>query len=127
MGQRHALIIDDNIPNLKILARLLFRQGVSCTEVPNPLELPDILRVLEHIDVVFLDLEMPVQDGYSVKELLRSYLGDTPIVACTVHVSEMNVARQAGFNGFLGKPLDDTRFPEQLERILRGESTWERG
>ncbi len=34
--------------------------------------------------------------------------------------------RDMGFDGFLGKPLDNARFPDQLARILRGEPVWER-
>lgn len=126
MSQIHALVIDDNAQNLKVLSQLLAKQGVSCTEVGNASALNDVLAGLEHVDVVFLDLEMPGIDGYHAKELLRSALGNTPIVAYTVHVSEINAVKQLGFDGFIGKPLDMTRFPDQLARILRGEQVWER-
>jgi two-component system cell cycle response regulator DivK len=39
----------------------------------------------------------------------------------------MTKARGAGFDGFLGKPLDPDLFPEQIRRILSGESVWEMG
>lgn len=126
MTQPHALLIDDNSQNLKVLAQLLSKQGVTSTEVINPTKLQSLLPTLERVDVVFLDLEMPGLDGYSVKDLLKSYLGDTPIIAYTVHISEINVVRNLGFDGFLGKPLDHSRFPEQLARILNGEQVWER-
>jgi two-component system, cell cycle response regulator DivK len=126
MTQPHALLIDDNSQNLKVLAQLLSKQGVTSTEVINPTKLQSVLPTLERVDVVFLDLEMPGLDGYSVKDLLKSQLGDTPIVAYTVHISEINVVRDLGFDGFLGKPLDHSRFPEQLARILNGEQVWER-
>lgn len=126
MQQIHALIVDDNSRNLRVLAQLLYKNGANCIEVEDPTLLPSILPSLEQVDVVFLDLEMPGLDGYGAKDLLRSYLGDTPIIAYTVHVSEIDVARESGFDGFLGKPLDSTRFPDQLARILRGEPVWER-
>ena len=122
----HALIIDDNLQNVKVLAQLLAKQGVKCTEILNPTQIVDNPVQDESIDVIFLDLEMPTIDGYQLKEMLRAYLGDVPIIAYTVHVSEMNVVRDMGFDGFLGKPLDTTKFPNQLARILRGESVWER-
>ena len=121
----HALVIDDNPQNLKVLAQLLSKQGVSSTEISNPSSISSILPMLEQVDVVFLDLEMPGQDGFSVREMLKTQLGDTPIIAYTVHVSEINV-RQSGFDGFLGKPVDTYRFPDQLARILNGEAVWER-
>jgi two-component system cell cycle response regulator DivK len=37
----------------------------------------------------------------------------------------MTKAQEAGFNGFLGKPLNRTRFPDQVRRIIDGESVWE--
>jgi two-component system cell cycle response regulator DivK len=126
MTQPHALLIDDNSQNLKVLAQLLSKQGVTSTEVINPTKLQSVLPTLERVDVVFLDLEMPGLDGYSVKDLLKSQLGDAPIIAYTVHISEINVVRNLGFDGFLGKPLDQSRFPEQLARILNGEQVWER-
>lgn len=126
MSQQHALVIDDNAQNRKVLAQLLSKQGVSSTEIPDPRKLEDSLPSIGAVDVVFLDLEMPGLDGYDVKNLLRSYFGDTPIIAYTVHVSEMNVVKQQGFDGFLGKPVDNARFPDQLARILNGQPVWDR-
>ena len=119
-------MVDDNTQNLRVLTQLLTKQGVSCTGVHDPRNLYDLVPEMERVDVVFLDLEMPDLDGYTVKEMLRSHLGDTPIIAYTVHVSEINLVRQSGFDGFLGKPLDTTRFPGQLARIFSGEPVWER-
>lgn len=123
---KHALVVDDNNQNLRVLAQMLSKQGVSCTEVSDPRKLTDILPGLGSVDVVFLDLEMPGLDGYKAKDLVRTYLDQTPIIAYTVHISEINVVKQLGFDGFLGKPLDDARFPDQLARILNGEAVWER-
>jgi two-component system cell cycle response regulator DivK len=38
---------------------------------------------------------------------------------------QMTKAKNSGFDGFLGKPLDPDRFPDQIRRILAGESVWE--
>jgi two-component system cell cycle response regulator DivK len=46
-------------------------------------------------------------------------------IAYTVHVSEISLAHKHGFDGFIGKPLDSERFPNQLARILSGEHVWE--
>jgi len=46
-------------------------------------------------------------------------------VACTVHLNEINRVRELGFTGFISKPLDQKRFPEQVKRILHGEQVWE--
>lgn len=127
MSPTSALIIDDNSKNLNILAQLLSKQGVNATTVSHPNQLPAALETLRRVDVVFLDLEMPGKDGFEVCEMLRSdpQFEGVPIVAYSVHVSEINTAYQRGFDGFLGKPLDADKFPDQLARILKGEPVWE--
>src|SRR3982750_1722666 len=106
MSQQHALVIDDNAQNRKVLAQLLSKQGIDCVEVPDPRKLNTLLPTLEAVTVVFLDLEMPGLNGYDVKNLLRAHLGATPIIAYTVHVSEINAVKKQGFDGFIGKPVD---------------------
>ncbi|MBI1258881.1 MAG: response regulator [Chloroflexi bacterium] len=126
MNQPHALVVDDNPQNLRVLTQMLSKQGVVCAEYASPTQLSEHLPEMGPVDLVFLDLEMPGYDGYVVKEMLREHLGNVPIIAYTVHVSEINVVRRLGFNGFLSKPLSSERFPAQLARILRGEPVWDR-
>lgn len=127
MSIKHALIIDDNLKNLSVLALLLAEQAVSSTQMTNPKLLETLLEGVGKVDVVFVDLEMPGLNGFDVLERLKAdaRFQNVPIVAYTVHVSEINAAHQSGFDSFIGKPLDPDRFPEQLARILRGEPVWE--
>ena len=127
MNQAHALIVDDNVKNMSVLSMLLSEQGVSATQVINPTQIDVALQGIDRIDVVFLDLEMPGISGYEVFELLKSrtHFQAVPVVAYTVHVSEINTVHQQGFDGFIGKPIDPDRFPDQLARILNGQPVWE--
>lgn len=126
MRQFTALIIDDNASNRKVLHQLLIQEGAEVHSVSDSSTLPAVLEGLGAVDVFFVDLEMPQYDGYEVRALIRqsSRFVGVPIIAYTVHVNEINTARKQGFDGFLAKPLDADRFPEQLGRILRGESVW---
>jgi CheY-like chemotaxis protein len=123
----HALIIDDNTMNINVLKMLLDRESCTYTAVQLPNKLPEVLGTVEKIDVVFLDLEMPHHDGFDLLHELKAspHLQDAPIIAYTVHTSEIDRARQSGFDGFLGKPLSANDFPNQFERILNGERIWE--
>lgn len=122
----HALIIDDNPNNLGVLGELLNIEGVSFTAIQHPEDLDVIFAEKLKFDVVFLDLEIPRTNGYTIFERIKtlSQFNRVPIVAYTVHVSEINVAKQMGFHSFLGKPLDADLFPEQLARILHGDPVW---
>lgn len=127
MTIKHALIIDDNAANIAVLAEMLSLEGLSYTKVQDMVKLGDTLAQLKQADIVFLDLEMPGLNGYAVYQHLIEdpRFASVPIVVCSVHVSEINNARDHGFHSFLGKPLNADRFPEQLARIMRGERVWE--
>lgn len=123
----HALIIDDNAQNMGVIARLLAKQGFRTTQAADASNLEALLKTLEPVDIVFLDLELPGMSGFEVLKAMKAdhRFNQVPIVACTVHLSAINQAHQAGFHSFLGKPLDAGRFPEQVARILDGERVWE--
>jgi two-component system cell cycle response regulator DivK len=124
--QPHALIVDDHINNVVVLRMMLEREGVTVSYALMPYEVPDVVEAAPRIDVIFLDLEMPYGDYYRLLNDLKrnSRLYRVPIIAYTVHTSEIDAARQAGFDGFLGKPLKLLDFPDQLRRILGGEGVW---
>ena len=127
MGSPHALIIEDNSNNSEVLAILLELQGVASTNVRSTRQVASTIEQLEQVDVIFLDLEFPYGDGFSVFKLLRSdpRYAAIPIIAYSVHISQVDKVRAAGFQGFLGKPLSIEQFPDQLRRILSGIAVWE--
>lgn len=127
MGSPHALIIEDNSNNSEVLAILLELQGVASTNVRSTRQVASAIEQLEQVDVIFLDLEFPYGDGFSVFKLLRADPRYTaiPIIAYSVHISQVDKVRAAGFQGFLGKPLSIEQFPDQLRRILSGIAVWE--
>jgi len=84
---------------------------------------------LPRLDLILMDIRLPYEDGYGALRKIRvsTHLKSIPIVAVTAEASldQLNRAREAGFDGFLGKPLDPDRFPDQIRRILAGEQVWE--
>ncbi len=126
MDNKHAVIIDDDSYNVYIMERFLDRENIAYTAISDLATLENTLNDLQRIDLVLLDLEMPKRDGYEIMKVLKEYLdSNIPIVACTVHTAEINRTKKLGFAGFIAKPLDMERFPDQVNRILRGESVWD--
>lgn len=127
MSEDYAIIIEDNRLNVDILGLLLKRQGLNYLVAPSPADLPNLLDQDRAVKVIFLDIQFPGYNGFEVLEGLKAdgRLVDIPVVAYTMHTSEISKARSAGFHSFLGKPLDAHKFPEQLHRILNGQSVWE--
>ncbi len=123
----HALIIDDNLNNIEVLEMLLEQHDVSCATVQTVRHVEKTVTELELVDVIFVDLEFPQGNGFQVLTTLRRFekLKGVPIIAYSVHTSEIDQARLAGFDGFLGKPLQAKKFPSQLKRILSGGAVWD--
>ena len=127
MSNPQALIIDDNRLNIDVLTLMLSKEGIGYSSLESPRHLSQTLDQMESIDVVFLDLEFPNNNGFKLLEQLKadSRLQGVPIVAYTVHAGKIDEARRAGFDSFVGKPLSIQHFPNQLKRILSGIPVWE--
>lgn len=124
-----ALIVEDNVSNFVLMARMLGYIGVNCEWKTSGFEVVEYADTLPKIDLILMDIRLPYEDGYDALRKIREAenLKEIPVVAVTAYSSEdqMARARTAGFNGFLGKPLDPDRFPEQIRAVLQGGEVWE--
>lgn len=128
----YVLVVEDNVPNFVLIARLLAFMGIQhCEWKTTGWGVVDFAHTMPRVDLILMDLRLPHEDGYDALKQVRSdpNLRETKVVVVTAQASsvEMNKAREAGFDGFLSKPLDPDRFPEQIRRILDGKSVWELG
>ncbi|PKN91323.1 MAG: response regulator [Chloroflexi bacterium HGW-Chloroflexi-6] len=123
------LVVEDNVSNFVLVARLLGFMGIHCEWKTSGYEVVEYADTLPRLDLILMDIRLPYEDGYGALKKIRASerLKNVPIVAVTAEASleQMNKARASGFNGFLGKPLDPDKFPEQIKRILTGEPVWE--
>jgi two-component system cell cycle response regulator DivK len=125
------LIIEDNVSNFRLMARLLDHIGINCEWKTSGYEVVEYIETLPPIDLILMDIKLPYEDGYQALKKIRATarLQGIPIVAVTAYATDdqMARARKAGFEGFIGKPLDADRFPEQIIKVLEGEQVWEMG
>ncbi len=128
--QAHVLVVEDNVPNFVLIARMLAYMGVQrCEWKTSGWQVVEFADTLPRIDLILMDIRLPYEDGFQALEKLRANprLKDTLVVAVTAEASveQMKRAQKSGFDGFLGKPLDPDRFPNQIRRVLSGEPVWE--
>lgn len=106
------LIIDDVEDNRLLVHRILSRRGAHVDLAGSG---PEGIRMAQdkHYDIVLMDIQMPLMDGYTATRTLRDAGYDKPIIALTAHAMKEDRDRclQAGCNDYLTKPI-------QVEKVI---------
>ena len=126
MSKGRILIVEDNIDNYELVRFVLERAGYDVFLAVNGRDGVDAAR-LQKPDLILMDLGMPEMDGWQAAEILKSNesTNSIPVVALTAYTlpGERQRAMQAGFDGYVTKPLDVPGFldviKETFEKINR--------
>jgi PAS domain S-box-containing protein len=101
------LVVDDGETNRHLIRVMLGRLGARVTEAENGHQAVQLAGA-ESFDLILMDMQMPVMDGYSATQQLRALGVTTPIIALTGNAmsgDEMR-CREAGCTGYLAKPIE---------------------
>lgn len=114
------LVAEDDDFNFKYLDIILKKAGYYVLRAVNGLEAVELCHSNEEINLVLMDMKMPVMGGLEATSRIKSFLPDMPIVAVTAYVSsnDENEAYLAGCCHFLSKPVNKTKLFEVIENIL---------
>lgn len=131
VSEARILVVEDDENNRLVAVKLLELAGALISNIfataSDPL--PYLQTMLpQGVDLILLDLQLPGRDGYEILKDLRGHpkFAHTLVVVLTANVMQQDVerVRAAGFDGFIGKPINGPRFKEWIQRILAGESVW---
>jgi two-component system, cell cycle response regulator DivK len=116
--KRKILIIEDNEQNLYLIKFILERHGYEIEAALDGREgIDKAIRIRP--DLILLDVQLPVMDGYAVAHCLRSNpdLAGTPIVAVTSYAmpGDREKALESGCTGYIEKPINPDTFVAQVE------------
>lgn len=122
-GRLHVLLVEDNEMNQEIAMELLSMIGVQVEAADNGVHAVETFEASEegYFDVIFMDVQMPVMNGYEatkrIRMLSRKDAKSVWIVAMTANafIEDVRQSREAGMNEHCSKPVD----PERLQEILR--------
>ena len=114
--------IDDSPADSRIMAEIVESLGYQYTNVPDPLQaLPMLIELKPKL--IFLDLVMPIANGYEVCSQIRriSAFKNIPVVIVTSNdgIADRVRARIVGASGFLGKPIQHKKVSKVLKKHLR--------
>ncbi len=114
------LVVEDGDTNRKLIRIILQRQGLDITEATNGVD-GVRLALSGDFDVVLMDMQMPLLDGYSAATQIRDAGSRVPIIALTAHAMSGDEEKclAAGCSGYLTKPIDETRLLRKLAEFLK--------
>jgi signal transduction histidine kinase/CheY-like chemotaxis protein len=118
-GETILIAEDDNI-NFLLLKRILELKKYKVLRAKNGQEAVDICRLNTEIHLVFMDIKMPVLNGFEAFKKIHDFNPKLPIIAQTAYASadDYERIRQAGFSAYVSKPLDKEKIFDLLDSIF---------
>ena len=118
------LVVDDKASNRELLRTMLEHAGHEVTEADDGVATLESMR-LEKPEVVLLDIQMPILDGYAVLERVMADedLRGIPVIAVTAYAMQGDSLRgiRAGFREYLTKPISMRQLLAAVDRQLKRE------
>jgi CheY-like chemotaxis protein len=120
LNGKRILLVEDAADHQILITHILRKYGVSVFTADNGRIALDILNG-EDFDLILMDMQMPVLDGYSTTEILRKTGYKKPIISLTAHAmkEEQMKCLECGCNEVLTKPITQTTLVDTLSRYIK--------
>ncbi len=118
------LLVEDNELNQQVATMTLSHFGLKVEVASNGKEAVEILAT-EAFDIVLMDVQMPIMDGYEASRMIRNELHlEVPIIALTANAlkGESDKCLSAGMNDFITKPFDEGTMLKTMAKWLKSKS-----
>lgn len=122
--QAHILVVEDNPVNARVSRGMLQKLGCSIDLAENGLIACDKVKI-NHYDLVFMDMQMPVMDGLEATKIIRNFelnnqIERTPIVAMTANamIEHETQCLEAGMDAYITKPIKMEKLQDVLQLWL---------
>jgi CheY-like chemotaxis protein len=115
-----ALLVEDDDANLEFLDTLLKRQGLDTIHARNGKEAVEVVKAHTAIDLVFMDIKMPLMNGLDATRIIKSIRPQLYIVAQTAFAmqADREKALKAGCDSYISKPIVAEALQEVLNKFL---------
>jgi putative two-component system response regulator len=116
------LAVDDDMINLKLLKSMIMKSGkvTEVIEAKNGSDAIGVLKSRDDIDLILLDIIMPVMGGIEMLKVVRAdeNLRQLPIIVLTTDETKKSEALEFGANGFLMKPIRKESLVEKIKTVI---------
>ena len=122
---RKILIVEDDPSSKLYLNKILEKTGVILLNAGDGQEAIDIALENPDIDIILMDIQLPVMDGYTSAEKIREFRENIIIIAQTAYglMGDKEKIIDSGFNDFVIKPIFSKNFIEKLVNSLAGKKS----
>ncbi|HSV43185.1 MAG TPA: ATP-binding protein, partial [Candidatus Bathyarchaeia archaeon] len=120
----HILLAEDNIVNQKMTQKILEKKGWHVTVANNGQEVLTLFAGQQAFDLILMDAQMPVMDGFAATQEIRKREANTgkriPIVALTARAmaGDRKKCMECGMDGYVSKPIDRAQLYESIESFF---------
>ena len=113
-------LAEDNETNQEIIMGLLESSGIKISIASNGQEAVDKFNEIGGYELILMDLQMPIMDGFEATKLIKQKDKNIPIVAMTAHAlkEEKSKSLKAGMNDYLTKPIDLDNMFQTLSKFV---------
>ena len=123
MNKRTILIAEDekiNLFYLQILVNKISDYTLNVLVAKNGKEAVDLCRE-NHIDLILMDIKMPVMDGLEATKIIKTFKPDVIIIAQTAYFTSTDkiIAMESGCDDFISKPINKEEFYSLIKKYLK--------
>ncbi len=114
------LLVEDELTNFLYLEELLEETNATILRAENGEQAVDLCRNNAQIDLILMDIKMPVMDGYDATHLIKQFRGDIPIIAQTAYTLKKDVDRikESAFDGYIAKPMSKKKLFDAIKKFI---------
>jgi CheY-like chemotaxis protein len=117
---KNILIVEDDETNAYLLKAYLKKTRATIIEVRDGKKAVEICKSNLQIDLILMDIRLPIMNGYKATKLIKEFRKDIPIIAQTAYALKADVtcAKDAGCDDFLAKPISQEQLFTTLSKYI---------
>ena len=118
--KRTILVVEDDYVSYKLISRIIGKLGHKVIWAQNGLEAVEICKNNSAIDLVLMDINMPVMDGLEATCIIKQLRKELPVVIQTAFLDNKEKSLESGCDEFIYKPLEREMVSELINKYTKG-------
>ena len=116
---KHVLLVEDNLINVMVCKQILEKEELNVSVANDGLQGVEMVKT-SHFDVVLMDIQMPIMDGYTATKEIRKFNKNIPVIAlsASVFMEVKDQIEESGMNGFIFKPFNPDDLLSQIDEAI---------